>query len=200
MAASERPLIAAAASQPANPFEPDIVEVDYVTQRTNCHRCNAMGRLDDIHFSLVDGSVVLVRTVQKLKQDLYKIVGTVVGSNPFHRFYGTNFTIYIGQAGPPGFFRAQLTNEMIAARGTLQRLQNDQYAYQAEFIDRQELINAVQSVNVRQVDEIDPGIFQVDVSLLSDAANVVDARVLLTEEGVTLLDRAERKGLEAIPQ
>jgi hypothetical protein len=202
MAASERPLIAAgaAASAPANPFEPDIVEVDYVTQRTNCHRCNAMGRLDDVQFSLVDGSVVLVRTVQKLKQDLYKIVGTVVGSNPFHRFYGTNFTIYIGQAGPPGFFRAQLTNEMLAALGTLQRLQNDQFAYQAEFIDRQELINAVQSVNVRQVDEIDPGIFQVDVTLLSDAANVVDARVLLTEEGVTLLDRAERKALEAIPQ
>jgi len=201
MAASERPSIAtASASAPANPFEPDIVEVDYVTQRTNCHRCNAMGRLDDVQFSLVDGSVVLVRTVQKLKQDLYKIVGTVVGSNPFHRFYGTNFTIYIGQAGPPGFFRAQLTNEMIAALGALQRLQNDQFAYQAEFIDRQELINAVQSVNVRQVDEIDPGIFQVDVTLLSDAANVVDARVLLTEEGVTLLDRAERRALEAIPQ
>jgi len=141
-----------------------------------------------------------VRTEQKLKQDLYKIVGTVVGSNPFHRFYGTNFTIYIGQSGPAGFFQAQLTNEMIVALGALQRLQNEQFTYQAEFIDRRELINAVQSVNVRQVVEVDPGIFQVDVSLLSDAANAVDARVLLTEEGVTLLDRARGGVLEAIPQ
>jgi len=185
---------------PTNPFEPDIIEVDYVTERTNCHRCNAMGRLDDIHYSPVNGALVTVRTEQKLKQDLYKIVGTVVGSNPFHRFYGTNFTIYIGQSGPAGFFQAQLTNEMIVALGALQRLQNEQFTYQAEFIDRRELINAVQSVNVRQVVEVDPGIFQVDVSLLSDAANVVDARVLLTEEGVTLLDRAKGGELEAIPQ
>lgn len=183
-----------------NPFEPDIIEVDYVTERTNCHRCNAMGRLDDMHYSPVNGAMVTVRTEQKLRQDLYKIVGTVVGSNPFHRFYGTNFTIYIGQSGPAGFFQAQLTNEMITALGALQRLQNDQFTYQAEFIDRRELINAVQSVNVRQVIEVDPGIFQVDVSLLSDAANVVYARVLLTEEGVTLLDRAKGGELEAIPQ
>jgi len=189
---------------PANPFEPDIIEVDYITERVNCHRCNAMGRLDDIHFSRVDGSIVTVAAEQKLKQDLYKIVGTIVGSNPFHRFYGTNFIIYIGQSGPPGFFRAQLTNEMIAAVGALQRLQNDQFVYQAQFIDRRELINAVQSINVRQVDETDPSIFQVDVLLLSDAANSVDARVLLTEEGVTLLDRhvagVTGNELTAIPQ
>lgn len=189
---------------PLNPFEPDIIEVDYITERVNCHRCNAMGRLDDIHFSRVNGSIITVTTEQKLKQDLYKIVGTVVGSNPFHRFYGTNFVIYIGQSGPPAFFIAQLTNEMISAIGALQRLQNDQFVYQAEFIDRRELINAIQSINVRQVDEIDPSIFQVDVRLLSDAANAVDARILLTEEGVTLLDRHVAKitgsELTAIPQ
>lgn len=189
---------------PENPFEPDIIEVDYITERVNCHRCNAMGRLDDVHFSKVDGSIVTVITEQKLKQDLYKIVGTIVGSNPFHRFYGTNFIIYIGQSGPPGFFQAQLTNEMIAAVGALQRLQGDQFVYQAQFMDRRELINAVQSINVRQVDEIDPSIFQVDVLLLTDAANSVDARVLLTEEGVTLLDRhavgITGNELTAIPQ
>lgn len=189
---------------PTNPFEPDIIEVDYVTERTNCHRCNAMGRLDDIHFLPVNGTIVLVVTEQKLKQDLFKIVGTVITSNKFHRFYGTNFTIYIGQAGPPSFFQAQLTNEMLNAIGNLQRLQNDQFAYQAEAIDRRELINAIESVNVRRVDEIDPSIWQVDALVQSDAANAVDARILLTEEGVTLLDRivSDRTGsvLRAIPQ
>ena len=97
-----------------------------------------------------------------------------------------------------------MTNEMIAAIGALQRLQNDQFVYQAQFMDRRELINAVQSITVRQVDEIDPSIFQVDVLLLSDAANAVDARILLTEEGVTLLDRhtvgITGNELTAIPQ
>ena len=170
--------------------EPDIIEVDYVTARTNCHRCFAMGRLDDVNFNRVSGDLVLVRQEQKLRQDLYKITGTIVGTNPFHRYYGTNFIIYIGQAGPAAFFQAQLTNEMLTAIGALQRLQNDQFSYQAEFIDSRELINAIQSVNVRQVFEIDPSIWQVDVLLQSDAANVVEMAALLTEEGVTLLDRA----------
>lgn len=170
--------------------EPDIIEVDYVTVRTNCHRCFAMGRLDDVNFNRVSGDLVLVRQERKLKQDLYKITGTIVGSNPFHRYYGTNFIIYIGQSGPAAFFQAQLTNEMLTAMGSLQRLQNEQFSYQAEFMDSRELLNAVQSVNVRQVFEIDPSIWQVDVLLQSDAANVVEMAALLTEEGVTLLDRA----------
>ena len=83
----------------------------------------------------------------------------------------------------------------------MQRLQNEQFGYQAEFIDSRELLNAVQSVNVRQVIEIDPSIWQVDVLLQSDAANVVEVVSLLTEEGVTLLDRAAQpERLRAIPQ
>lgn len=74
----------------------DYVEVSYVTVREECRRCGGLGVENDWRYSNT-GNTGEVRDEALLIQENLKAVYTVQGSNPFHRWYGSNIINTIGR-------------------------------------------------------------------------------------------------------
>jgi len=74
----------------------DYVEIDYSTVRQECRRCGGLGVENDWALGVQSAEIVEVRDQALLLQEIQKIMFTVQGSNPFHRWYGTNLITTIG--------------------------------------------------------------------------------------------------------
>jgi hypothetical protein len=75
-------------------FDP-IVEVNYTTIRQECRRCAGTGVENDWRYGR-NGSVAEVRDEALLIQEVQKMVYTILGSNPFHAWYGTTIIEQVG--------------------------------------------------------------------------------------------------------
>jgi len=74
----------------------DYVELNYVTVRSECRRCNGLGVENDWRYGET-GEVVQVRDEALLLQEILKAVYTIQGSNPFHPWYGSNIVNTVGR-------------------------------------------------------------------------------------------------------
>ena len=74
----------------------DYVELNYVTVRSECRRCQGLGVENDWRYGTT-GEVAQVRDEALLLQEVLKAVYTVQGSNPFHRWYGSNIVNTVGR-------------------------------------------------------------------------------------------------------
>lgn len=74
----------------------DYVELSYTTVRQECRRCGGLGVENDWRYGR-SGEVVQVRDEALLIQECLKAVYTVQGSNPFHRWYGSNLIRTVGK-------------------------------------------------------------------------------------------------------
>ena len=74
----------------------DYVELNYVTVRSECRRCHGLGVENDWRYGAT-GEVAQVRDEALLLQEVLKAIYTVQGSNPFHRWYGSNILNTVGR-------------------------------------------------------------------------------------------------------
>lgn len=74
----------------------EFAELNYATIREECRRCGGLGVENDWRYG-VHGEVFEVRDEALLLQEVQKAVYTLRGSNPFHRWYGTNVFNTIGK-------------------------------------------------------------------------------------------------------
>jgi len=74
----------------------DYVELNYVTVRSECRRCLGLGVENDWRYGTT-GEVAQVRDEALMLQEVLKAIYTVQGSNPFHRWYGSNIVNTVGR-------------------------------------------------------------------------------------------------------
>ena len=119
-----------------------------------------------------DGTVRTVQNIDKLKQDIIKIVLTPIGSIRFHPWYGSAINDnLIGQNIPDNALFHDLSSAVLDSLNRLQKLQRAQSTYQR--VSLSELIATIRDVLVQR-NPSDPRQVNVMIYVISKDFNAVD--------------------------
>lgn len=140
----------------------DFVEIGYNTVREECRRCGGVGIECDWRYD-VNGNPVFVRDEDLLLQELQKNLFTLIGSNPFHTWYGSSLMQQVGRK----LSASGLTQNLIAADiqqsfsrwQSIKRQQED-----AMYVSDREYPYQLMNVSV-QSSSSDPTVILVDVTV-----------------------------------
>ena len=118
-----------------------------------------------------DGTIKLVNNNSKLRQDIVKILLTDVGSNEFHRFYGSRVgALEIGGVADRTIIDADLEASVKKALSNLISMQKVQSRKQ--YVTPGEKILEVTSVSVER-DQADPRLYNVFISVLTQKLSTI---------------------------
>jgi phage baseplate assembly protein W len=147
-----------------------VFEMSYATLVGACRRCAALSNEWDHRYDS-QGEPVVARDVELLLQEAEKIVITVLGSNVFHPWYGTNLETLIGRKVTvnTSFLESQVQQGVTAALNRLQSLKAQQARLQP--VTDLEYLARVVSVDVSQ-DPADPVFLKVSITLQNRAGDV----------------------------
>jgi len=124
----------------------------------------------DIVFS-PEGDVEIVEGLDKLKQDVLKILITELGSNVYHPWYGSELSDdVVGNTTDARVTAASAESAISNALENLAALQVEQQAFQR--VTPQEMIAAISNIKVEQ-EPADFRIWNVLVSVVSKSLNEV---------------------------
>jgi len=131
----------------------------------------------DIKFS-PEGELYTITGLEKLKQDLIKVLLTEIGENDYHPWYGS----MLGQAvvGQATTFNTTLRNVELAVTNSLENLaflQKEQLQYQT--VTPAESIGAINFVNVER-EPLDPRQWNIRVSVLTKALTEISEDFSIT--------------------
>lgn len=124
----------------------------------------------DIVFSSL-GELQTVEGIDKLTQDIVKMLLTTIGSNPYHEWYGSLLTEdVVGLYGDIRTLQRNAESTISEALENMAALQAQQKSYQN--VTAQESIGAITNVSVER-DPTDPRQWIVRVSVLSKSLSEV---------------------------
>lgn len=113
-----------------------------------------------------DGDISKIEDIEKLVQDILKMLMTPLGSNVFFPWYGSTLTnSQIGQVFDEVFRKTAIEQQIRSNLETLQRMQKQQMA-DGQKVTPGELLAAIQSVQVNR-NVVDPTYFTVAVNVLT---------------------------------
>jgi len=168
----------------------DWVEVSYFTDFVNCRKCHGIKELNDYQFSDVR-TTLTIRNENKLIQDVSKAILTVIGSNPFHTYYGTSVTSSLGEKQSLyGITQALVTKEIIDMLTKLQELQLRQSEHQA-ITERETLLELV-DVTI-EASPADSTVWFIDITIRNAAGDVQVVETSVIVQGTLLYE--DRRGL-----
>lgn len=111
------------------------------------------------------GDVDIVTDNEKLRQDILKLLLTKLGSNKYHKYYGTALgALEVGGVMDKDFIEADIVSTIQEGLQVLMRLQAGQLKKQ--LITAGEVIASVLGVDVKR-DLSDPRLYNVSVSVLT---------------------------------
>ncbi len=150
----------------------DKISVDYVVDPSQSDKCK-------IHSDLIDytlnplGVYKTISGIDKLIQDLKKIIKTVLGSDTVASWYGTNLETMIGTKQLAEFVETKITGEIV---NTLERFKSVQIK-QAEYqeVTDDEFLDYIDSIAVTQ-SETEPLLYDVQVNIVNKAGQMDDLR------------------------
>jgi hypothetical protein len=141
----------------------DFVEISYGTIREECRRCGGLGVENDWRFD-ANGDVVEIRDEGLLIQELQKDFYTILGSNPFHTWYGTGLIEAIGKKLTAGGFAQNLiVSDIYQAFNRWQSIKR-QEEDNGQFVSDREYPFRLLSVNLEQSAQ-DPTVIFVTVTV-----------------------------------
>lgn len=162
----------------SNPY----FKVDYQVPRSRCLRCSSTGVENDFRFDET-GEALLVNNENLLYQSCVKLLLTRVGSNPYHRWYGTTLINKVGAKAVGGVANA-IRFEIIRALDDFKDVQGQQAKYQS--VSPKERLMAIESVNV-QTDPNDPTVFLINVVVRNASNQPVVISIVFSVPGAVAL-------------
>lgn len=165
-----------------SPINPEgLLDISYTTTKPLCRRCGGTGVENDLRFSVV-GDIAFIEDHNLLYQSVAKILLTVKGSNPFHNWYGSTASGFVGQKSNAGI-RQAIKDSVRDALDRFQRAQQVQAGVQQ--LSLKEQLRRVLSV---EVTEIDPTAYLCSVSVQSASSESVSVTIVFATPGALPLD------------
>lgn len=162
-------------------------KVDYQVPRTRCLRCQSTGIENDYRFDEA-GEVILINNENLLYQACVKLLLTRLGSNPYHRWYGTTIIDKVGSKAIGGTANG-IRFEVSRALDDFRNTQSQQAKYQ--FVSPKERLSSVDSINV-QADPNDPTVFLVNVVVRNSSNDPIVISIVFSVPGAVALSGTNR--------
>jgi hypothetical protein len=156
----------------------DTLEVDYMTSKNYCNRCETTGVENDLRFD-TSGEMIMVEGYDKLYQTIAKVCLTRVNSNPYHSWYGTNAFDLIGNK-IQGATEMALRESVNKAIGKVFDVQNQLEKIQS--MTAEEKISRIKRVTVENIQE-DQTTYLVTVEVVSRANTTVSINIVFAVPG-----------------
>jgi hypothetical protein len=142
------------------------LEVSYTTVRNECRRCGGLGVENDWRYG-VTGDVTTVQDELLLIQEIQKIVYTVLGTNPFHTWYGTPIIETIGsKITIGGVLQNKITSSIYTAFKSWQDIKKKQEEKVGQFVSDEEYPFQLRGVTLEQSQQ-DPTVIFVTVVVVN---------------------------------
>jgi phage baseplate assembly protein W len=139
---------------------------------------------NDIQFD-ASGNIITLENGDLLVQSALKIILTVQGSNPYHRWYGSLLRSRIG-SNATGSTAALIREDVMGALTTFRDMQSQ--ISRAQVVTPEERLASVQQVNVNPIEGL-PTAFLVNVVMKSASSRRVEINTVFTVPGVIPLGR-----------
>lgn len=125
------------------------------------------------------GAVETVFNVDKLTQDILKIIFTPTNSHILHKWYGSPLSARVaGQVYPQDILESEVQNSILYALKNLKTLQ-DLQEKDGQFISPQEAMIKVQDVTV-SLDSSDPRQIFINIRVMAKSGSVVEESFSIT--------------------
>jgi phage baseplate assembly protein W len=149
------------------------LEVSYTTIRNECRRCGGLGVENDWRYG-VTGDVTTVQDEILLLQEIQKIIYTVLGTNPFHTWYGTQIIESIGsKITIGGVLQNRITSDIHTAFNRWQSIKKQQEDTVGQFVSDEEYPFQLQSVTLEQSQQ-DPTVIFVTVVIVNRSFKTIE--------------------------
>lgn len=139
-------------------------EITYGTVKEDCRRCLGLGVENDWRYGRT-GEVAQVRDEALLLQDIQKLFFTILGSNPFHVWYGTSIIEMLGKkltAG--GLIQNMIVTDVYQAFRRWQDIKRQQEQNVGEFLSDEEYPDRLVGVTLEQ-STFDPTVIFVNITI-----------------------------------
>lgn len=122
-----------------------------------------------------DNDLAIVEKVDKLVQDMLKIVSTQLGSNPFFPWYGSPISkALVGRPYDSKFVSSVASQQLQATLETLQKLQKEQLLKSGQYVSPEEQIAAIRKISVEQ-NITDPRYYRILINAINKAYQLAPA-------------------------
>ena len=128
----------------------DFVELFYATIRTECRRCGGTGVENDWRYGAT-GEVYQATDEALLLQEIQKLFYTVIGTNPFHTWYGTQLMEMVGKKIASGsLLQSMVVQDIYTAFSRWQSIKNQQEQRVGQYVSDGEYPFRLVAVDVQQ--------------------------------------------------
>lgn len=158
-----------------SPLRADLnyLEVSYTTTRNECRRCGGLGVENDWRYG-VTGDVTTVQDEILLIQEVQKIIYTILGTNPFHTWYGTSIIETIGsKITIGGVLQNKITSDIYTAFNRWQSIKKQQEEKLGQFVSDEEYPFQLRKVTLEQSQQ-DPTVIFVTITIVNRSSKAID--------------------------
>jgi phage baseplate assembly protein W len=173
----------------------DFAEITYTTVREECRRCGGLGVEHDWRYTIT-GDVVEVRDEALLLQEILKIMYTILGSNPFNLWYGTDLVNMVGSK----IILAEIVQNTIVtnvqtAFNRWQSIKRRQEQDVGQEVSDREYPYRLVSVSAQQSSQ-DQTVFWVFITVQNRSGNPIDmTRGIRIPQPLSLMDSTAAQGV-----